>query len=133
MSSNKKTHRTPGSEQLTSRPFKNELQNVKPAPVGPVCLSCGESIDTRLGWCFKNTRGSRKIQRHGWMHDECEQKATVELAKKQNTVGTKTVDTLRGPVQVQFAQQGTRLEVPTFSEQEMDFMLNGSGKNSTES
>jgi hypothetical protein len=74
--------RRPTREQgeLTARPFKGAFKGMR---VGPSCLKCNGPIDARPGWSLSNPRGSRKTQRHGYLHLDCELEAQGEVAKRQ--------------------------------------------------
>lgn len=63
---------------LTNRPMAGALQNVR---TGPECLECRGPIDSRPGYSLSNPRGSRKIQRHGYLHPDCQLEAEKRRAQ----------------------------------------------------
>lgn len=67
-------------EPLADRPFKAALKGYRPA--GPSCLKCEGPIDSRPGMSLSNPRGTRKVQRNGYLHPDCELESQNELAKR---------------------------------------------------
>lgn len=87
---------------------------------GPACLRCSEPVDTREGWSLDNPRGNRRPQRHGYLHPRCEEEANLELARAQGLVREEKE---RDGSVVQRVLPGVRLELPVYTETELDGML----------
>lgn len=104
---------------IKNTPFKAALKDFKVKMPGPECVRCGEPIDTRPGWSLGFQRGSRKHQRHGWYHEQCETEAALDLAKAQGKVVAKKV----GKDTVLVPGHDVSIEVPVFSEDDLDLML----------
>lgn len=109
-------------DDLKSKPMRSQLQGVK-IPLGSTCLKCGGDIDTRLGWSVKDSKGSKKLVRNGYLHNECEVEAVVEAAAKQNLKAVK-IDK-NGYVAV--LAPGMKLEVPAYSDEELSTMIQPQG------
>ena len=92
--------------QLTQRPMAAAFKGMR---VGPECLECRGPIDSRPGYSVPNPRGSRKHQRHGFLHPDCQEKAEKRLAER--TPGEKA-----------------RLAVPCLSEEDIGQILDGGGE-----
>ena len=105
-------------DELTSKPLRSQLQGVK-VPMGPACLKCGGEIDARPGWSVKDTKGTKKLARNGYMHVECEVEAVIEAAVKRNVKATK-IDK-NGYLDV--SAPGLKLEVPVYSDEELATMV----------
>ena len=103
-------------KELEHRPFKEALKGVKARPPGPACIRCNGPIDSRPGWSLPYSRGSRKHQRHGYLHPDCELEAALEMAKEQGTLMRKQDGT-------QYVGYGTKLLVPVYTEEELDQMI----------
>lgn len=97
-------------EHLFQRPMAAALKNVR---AGPECLECRGPIDSREGWSIPNVRGSRKSQRNGYLHPDCQEKAEQRTAKNQQEQGN------TGRV---------RLEVPVYTDDELDQMTGKRGE-----
>lgn len=110
--------RPESSEPLASRPFKAGLKGFRPA--GPSCLKCEGPIDSRPGMSLSNPRGTRKVQRHGFLHPDCELEAAVETAKAQGLVK----EGKDGALQI---QKGVRISVPVLDEEEIEEVLKSKG------
>jgi len=108
------------SRDLQNRPFKAALKDVKVRPPGPDCLRCLGPIDTRPGSSLPYPRGSRKSQRHGYLHQDCELQANEEIAKRQGKEVSWLVPDKVGPKKKFFLQPGVQLEVPVYTEEELD-------------
>lgn len=106
------------TEDLTSRPFAVALRSVKPA-LGPACLKCGEEIDTTNGWSLSNRKGTRKLQRNGFLHPECEADAVLALAEKNGIKAEKKINAGF----VTFKASGLKLEVPVYEQEQLDTMI----------
>lgn len=104
--------------ELTNRPFKGALQGVKARPQGPECLKCHGPIDSRPAYSLSNPRGSRKHQRHGFLHPDCEAEATLEVAKRQGKVSTKKDGT-------QVPAPGVQVELPVYTTEELEEIVRG--------
>lgn len=102
--------------ELMNRPFKAALKGVKARPPGPECLRCKGPIDSRPGFSLPFPRGSRKHQRHGYLHPDCEAEAALETAKRQGSVKTKKDGTqVPGP--------NVRLDVPVYDAEEIQEII----------
>jgi len=110
------------TKSLGHRPFKEGLNDVQRVIQGPSCIVCQEPIDCQLtGKGYRRYRPMVESVRHGWMHSECEHASSLSLAEKQQLVGSKTVKSLNGQVStVKFPQVGVKLEVPVYSDEELD-------------
>lgn len=111
---NNRTSRPP--RDLQNRPFKAALQGVKARPQGPECLKCKGPIDSRPGWSLPYGKGSRKHQRHGFLHPDCEAEAALEVAKRQGKVRTKRDGTqVPGP--------GVQMDLPVYGDEEIEEII----------
>lgn len=102
-------------EEPLNQPFKGALRGLR---VGPSCLRCGETMDVRSGWSLSNPRGSRRAQRQGYLHTDCESLSYLTVAKMQSKVKL-----LRDGSEV--PAPGVALEVPVYSDEELVSMLSG--------
>lgn len=103
--------------ELKSKPMANQLKDVR---VGPDCLECKGPIDSRPGWSVDYLKGSRKHQRNGYLHMDCEEKAMARLAETQ---GKKYLDVRPGKAPL--VQPGVKLALPVFSDEDLADILEG--------
>ena len=118
------------SKPLTTQPFKKELREFK--PWGPACLVCGDTIDTRIGASVVKgqngtelSRGARRPQRQGYVHDRCNEPVDGKLPKHVHSnllssLNEGAVEILRGKFMDMVQGRGIAMEFPTYSEAEME-------------
>lgn len=114
---------------LAQRPMAGAFKGIR---VGPECLECKGPVDARPAFSFSGPtagKGSRKTQRHGYLHPDCE----LEAMKRYSTAQGKEVQSVRtvqGPkgnlVQVS-TQPGVTMQVPVYGEEEIQEILAGKG------
>lgn len=104
-----KEQRPEEEKRLTQRPMAGALKGVR---AGPECMECRGPIDARNGWSVGNPKGSRKHQRHGYLHQDCQEKA--EKRFRENHVNQDGVYT-------------PRLAVPLLSEEDINDIVDGKG------
>ena len=92
--------------QLTQRPMAQAFKGMR---VGPECLECRGPIDSRPGYSVPFPRGSRKHQRHGFLHPDCQLKAEKRMAD-------------RSP------GQPVTLSVQALSDEDVEDAINGKGQ-----
>ena len=103
------------SRELTSNPFKGALKDFKIA--GPSCICCQKELDTRLGRTIGHDRGLRQPLRQGYMCQPCE---TEQSQKYHKTQWKKFGDRY-----VEVTTLSQKLEVPAFSEDDLDTLISG--------
>jgi hypothetical protein len=102
----KKGARPPRPDQpLATKPMAGAFKGMR---VGPECLECKGPIDAREAFSLPHPRGSRKAQRHGFLHPDCELAAAKRYAD-------------RTPGQL------ARMEVPVYDEAAIQEILKSKG------
>lgn len=51
--------------------------------IGPTCLKCDRTVDTRIGQSLSNWRGAKGAQRQGWCHTDCQEQAQAPYQKTE--------------------------------------------------
>lgn len=122
----KRGPRLPRADQpLANRPMAGAFKGMR---VGPECLECKGPIDARPAMTFSGPtpgRGSRKTQRHGYLHPDCELEAMKRYATAQGKLA-QTVSHVGGKTVVSTQPQVTML-VPVYSDEEVEEILAGKG------
>lgn len=111
------------SAPLTNRPLAGPLKGVRPS--GPSCLVCNGPIDTRTSWSLGNTSGSRRCQRQGWIHTDCQEKEEVKF--HQVTWAPSLAPNRPGQPNVynKTVVVNNTLAVPVFTQTELDQLMSG--------
>lgn len=102
------------SGELTSRPMAGAFKGMK---IGPLCLACHGPIDTREQYSLSNPRGSRKNQRQGFLHEDCEEAQAKKFyeEKYEQAIG------LKGQVvYLKYVKTNNSLLVPVMSEEDVE-------------
>lgn len=88
--------------------------------IGPSCLKCQRTIDSRQGLSLSNPRGARGAQRQGYLHEDC----LREDGKKYYEDRT---DVLPNGRRVLTVLRNEGLAVPVLAEEEIEEVLRGMG------
>jgi len=116
MAKNQRPFRGQKEVELSSQPFKSALKGMK---AGPLCLKCNDTMDTRESYSVSNPRGSRKLQRHGFLHEECMVEAEKKYHEEEWKPGEKPGTYLK------FVKRSVGMELPVFTDAEITTLLNG--------
>jgi len=90
---------------LSAKPMAGAFKGMR---VGPECLECKGPIDAREAFSLPFPRGSRKAQRNGYLHPDCELEASKRFAAR--TPG-----------------QPVRLQLPVYTPEEIEEILKSKG------
>ncbi len=98
--------------ELTSRPMAGAFKDMK---IGPTCLKCERTVDTRPGQSLSKWRGAKGAQRQGWCHTDCQEQA-------QSTYQKTEIVFMSGRIPNKQAVTTTikELRVPIYTEEELE-------------